>query len=599
MNYFCGVIFLFSLLAAPLSGMQAPVRFDGVITGRVLDEDGSPIVAAEVRLVSGALSLYAGSGTMADPYRTQRIVTDHDGNFRAVNLPPLNFTIEVSVAGYVQSSTAESSAQSFYRPGDHITITMAKGGVITGRVTNSNGEPVIAVQVRALPLQATNARWLDRSLPRSQLDAQRLTDERGIYRLFGLEPGSYLIVANASLAGVYRVSPVYGQDAPAFYPASSPATARPVIVQSGQEVSGIDIRFDRQRGHVISGRLIDPAGDGNPQQDQIAIALTDAASGVVVAAIPTSAERDSLHDFSFDHVPDGDYELTAQRTDRTDIGAAAAPYRVTVKGADVTGIQLKLVLLSGITGHVMLEPANDNQLKCASQLPSLLPSITLSARRDESPQSRRAEKDIDEAISTSPASTPIDQSSNQAAFTLRYLEAGRYRMVAHLPQEAWYVRTMTLPAASVNQSLRDVARDGLTLKPGEITKNLTVTIAQGATSVRGRVIAASDGVKLPAHLRVHLIPAESEQANNVLRYAEVITRSEGSFTFANLAPGKYWLLAQAMSEEEANQPALRLTAWESSERAKLRREAETVKVEIELQPCQRVSDYTLHYMPRQ
>jgi hypothetical protein len=33
--------------------------------------------------------------------------------------------------------------------------------------------------------------------------------------------------------------------------------------------------------------------------------------------------------------------------------------------------------------------------------------------------------------------------------------------------------------------------------------------------------------------------------------------------------------------------------WDSAERAKLRMEAETKKLEVELKPCQRLSDYSL------
>jgi len=38
-------------------------------------------------------------------------------------------------------------------------------------------------------------------------------------------------------------------------------------------------------------------------------------------------------------------------------------------------------------------------------------------------------------------------------------------------------------------------------------------------------------------------------------------------------------------------------AWESDGRAKLRREAEAAKIEIELSACQRLTDYVLRYSP--
>jgi hypothetical protein len=93
--------------------------------------------------------------------------------------------------------------------------------------------------------------------------------------------------------------------------------------------------------------------------------------------------------------------------------------------------------------------------------------------------------------------------------------------------------------------------------------------------------------------RIHLVPAESAAAENALRYGEARSGSDGSFAFKNLAPGKYWLLAKPLPESESTEVQTRPAAWEASERTKLRRETESSKNAVELQPCQRVSDYVL------
>jgi hypothetical protein len=61
------------------------------------------------------------------------------------------------------------------------------------------------------------------------------------------------------------------------------------------------------------------------------------------------------------------------------------------------------------------------------------------------------------------------------------------------------------------------------------------------------------------------------------------------------ASGKYWLLARPIPDSEPNDKPARPPAWDASERAKLRLEAEAANVVIELKPCQRVSDYIFHY----
>jgi hypothetical protein len=65
------------------------------------------------------------------------------------------------------------------------------------------------------------------------------------------------------------------------------------------------------------------------------------------------------------------------------------------------------------------------------------------------------------------------------------------------------------------------------------------------------------------------------------------------FSTKHLATGKYWLLARSIpdTEKDTQRPA----AFDSTERAKLRKEAEAAKNEIELKPCQRVKDHVLRW----
>src|SRR5262249_20853150 len=145
-------------------------------------------------------------------------------------------------------------------------------------------------------------------------------------------------------------------------------------------------------------------------------------------------------------------------------------------------------------------------------------------------------------------------------------------------------------AAARNPSPADVARSGIALKAGEKVSGVTVTIADGAGAVSGKAAPAKEGSRLPARLRVHLVPAEAGAANDVLRYAEAFARSDGSFSLSNIAPGKYWLLARAIPDDEPVDAPPLPVALDTNERAKLRKEAETMKIEIELKPCQRITD---------
>jgi len=94
---------------------------------------------------------------------------------------------------------------------------------------------------------------------------------------------------------------------------------------------------------------------------------------------------------------------------------------------------------------------------------------------------------------------------------------------------------------------------------------------------------------------VHLVPVETASAEDVLRYAEAVAGKDGAFEFKNLAPGKYRLIARAAPDDTPMDLPATPVAWDANERAKLRKEAEVMKIEIELKPCQRVSDQVVKF----
>ena len=561
---------------SPADESRPPSRSAGGISGRVLGDDGHPMANVAVFVTS-----LGGAGGMGTTRRTTN--TDENGNFRVADLVAGAYFVSADVRGYVSSSflTIERGDRPYYRVGESVTITMIKGGVITGKVTNANGEPVVATSVRAYRVRDSEGQPT-----RASFGNERQTDDRGIYRLYGLTPGTYLVAAVGSGQFFGRPS-AYEGHAPTYYPSATRDTAAEVTVRSGEEASSIDIRYRGEPGHAVSGTVAG-AVDSASAVGGVSVALTHLAGGAVVGQSYIQ-NNDPARGFGFYGVPDGEYEVRARRSGLpTSEGAVSPPRRVTVKGADVTGLELTLAPLASLAGRLILEPAPEAGRKdgCESKRRAALEETVITARRDE----KVAREDQPSFTASALDNTP----SEKGEFLLRNLEAAHYRLTAQLPSENWYVRAITLPGAGRARQVVDAARNGLTLKSGERVAGLTVTLAEGAAVVSGRVVAAAEGARLPGRLRVHLVPVEREGADDPLRYTEILAGKDGRFTLSHLAPGRYWLVTRA-ADEEINEMVIRPAAWDSESRAKLRREAEAANTVIELQPCQRLTDYTLRY----
>jgi hypothetical protein len=454
---------------------------------------------------------------------------------------------------------------------------LRKGSVITGKVTNAKGEPMVALSVQAILVRDGNGR----PTQNSYAVKTRGTDNRGVYRLYGLQPGSYLL----KVSGNSSPLPPHQPEAPTFYPASRREAAEEVTVRLGEETSGIDITYRGETGLSVSGTLSGAVGK-IANNSRVTITLAYDPSGAVVAATTMTPERK----FLFTGIAEGDYLIIARRSQLTeeDNGLISPTRRITVKNADATGIELALQPLSSVAGRVIFAelPEAEHQAACAAANRPAASNLNITNRRED---------ETTPVGYIRPPAVSGARVDEKGEFSWRYLESGRYRVTAQLTHPGWYVRAITLPSVPLSTQSRDVARQGYLLNPGQRLENLTVTLAEGAAMLAGRIVTASEGASLPSRLRVFIVPAERSDADNVLRYTQTGMRPDGRFSFPGLAPGRYWLLARPLSGNETSASLASPSAWPAAERAELRREAEAANMVIELQPCQRVSDYTLRY----
>jgi protocatechuate 3,4-dioxygenase beta subunit len=576
----------------------------GFINGRVVGEAGEPLSGVSVAIMPRGYTQFS---------RSQRTTTDEEGNFTITGLDPGLYGINASVPGYVMDTDPSTSRPYAYRPGDTASVRLIKGGVITGTVTDPQGEPVVAISVRAYRVRDLDGRPTAFNFAGVGEDS---TDDRGVYRMFGLTPGVYVVAAvGLGRDFFYGFSSAYAGNVATFYPSATRDTASEVTVRAGQENAGVDIRYRDEQGRRVTGRIEAPpsAAQSDPNLG-FNVTLAYASSGIQAASTFVPAASAALS-FAFEGVADGDYDLQSWAAAREGQTASSPAQRVSVRGADVTGLRLALVPLSSVSGNLRIEQATEAERAremCKQQRTSMLPQETLITLVADRPAPSKGQAVT--RLSLAREATP----DSSGAFTLRALEPGRYRLGVRPFDETLYVRSVQIPISASapgppapnydkspvgkipersiegeNAQRAAAMRDALEVRAGRQLSGVEVRLAQGASLLSGRVVA-SEGALTPhfSQTRVHLVPAERESADDPLRYFEAMPDGSGAFTFKSLPPGRYLVVLRPAPEPTLDAPA-RPAHWDADSRARLRRDAEAANSPIELQPCQRTTDFTL------
>ncbi len=266
--------------------------------------------------------------------------------------------------------------------------------------------------------------------------------------------------------------------------------------------------------------------------------------------------------------------------------ALSEPRRITVKGADVTGIELTTKPLGSISGRIALEPSKLPE--CQGKRRPLFGETLVSLL----PNNKTLAKGPSELLRMVVAPASPDK---EGAFLIRNVLAGQYSFNPRFFARYWYLQPMSIATESAVETTKpaqtkqriDAARNWTTVKSGERITGLTITLAEGAASLRGKVTVPESST-LPTNLFAYLVPAEREKAYDVLRFFATEVASDGTFAINAIPPGRYWSIAQAVVDKEApSMTKLRLPDAAET-RQRISREATILKLETEFKPCQNV-----------
>ncbi|HYG79706.1 MAG TPA: carboxypeptidase-like regulatory domain-containing protein [Pyrinomonadaceae bacterium] len=252
--------FLPLLLAAalPYAAAQAPkTQGTAVITGRVTvgGKGAAGVMVGLYRFDFGPERSVVTRGT-----------TDLEGNYKLTGVPAGRYHVLAIAPAYVgQSADMFGSASKAVNVAEGETVEkidfpLTRGGVITGRVRDADGSPVIAQQVSLNPVgQPPSTRGYFNANP-----FMYETDDRGVYRLYGIRPGKYTVSVGESPeeGGIKFGYGGRGYYLRTYHPDATEASKATVIeIGEGTEVTNADITVGRKsRSFVATGRVVDEGG---------------------------------------------------------------------------------------------------------------------------------------------------------------------------------------------------------------------------------------------------------------------------------------------------------------------------------------------------
>jgi len=524
------IISLLCITARPLSARWLgqdlqQTEAKGSVTGRVT-VDGKPAQGIVIILNKQESNRNLAFNEAFQGIKGLKAVTDYEGTFRFNDVPAGRYEASPFAPALVVSSESQSDEDrttitvSEAKPVENVNFALSRGGVITGRITDAEGRPAIRERIglsgadddeSSRPWQAENFGML-------------MTDDRGIYRIYGLPPGRYVVSAGGNSPGGIEAFTGRRNTTRTYYPgASDRAKAKVIEVTTGNEVIGIDIKLSpAPKGPYASGRIIDETGKPVPN-----IPLMMMPGSGNTEAIPYSGgftASTAKGEFRFDNLRPGKYRAMAQMAGQEG-EFYAEPLSFEVKNEDVTGLEIKLRRGSMITGFAVIEGLNDSETIARLTQTVLTATIT-------------------DSESTSAATTDIAQ-AEASAFGIasgRILPDGSFRIPGLRPGKARIITVDMFNSSGLK--LSRVERDGaetssIEIKAGETVTGVKLVFALAKGIIRGKVVNLNGKLPADAYIEVEIYKSGTTERVFSFWEPEIDVDEEGNFVIENLIAGSY------------------------------------------------------------
>lgn len=510
--------------AKPLSTSDAAKKPPGncSVSGRVIGAaDGVPLRSARVALIQ------ANERRHPLVYAT---TTDNEGHFEIKQIESGRYEFFASHIGYLeqhyQAKTADADEGTVLSltSGQDVNDAMfrlIRAGVITGKVVDDTGEPMMNVSVSVLHKPSDEER--EQEGPRAKkLEMTSVstvaTDDRGEYRIYGLKPGEYFVKAVETGEGVMFFGQAQddldamvlrelgSQYAPVFYPGVLQMDQAQAVTLSAGEAAQADLAMRRMKMVEVAGRVIGP--DGVPA---VRAYVRLSQPGVADWGGELGGGTDSKGEFSIKGVAPGSYYINAGTRDKDKYYSARQ--KIEVGEARIEGLVLNLG--GGATIHGRMRTASGAAPSVGRTMIRLQPSA-------------------EEGDSTSAGG----EVSKDSSFELSGVADGGFALVVYGLEPGWFVK-------SAHLGNEDVLQNGVQVENGAAKGFLDIVISSDGAQIEGTITDSDKSQPLTGvQVKARVDPPSDY---NYSRFRATTTDQNGHFVLKDIPPGKYKVSAKMPS----------------------------------------------------
>jgi len=457
---------------------RAPVASDCAVDGTVTNAiTGEAIPRARVALMGSG----GQNGTS----------TDSSGRWNFSNVSCGAIQIMATRPGFLQGNAGQPRPGAFTRPvvltsgsATHdVKVQLTPQSVVSGRVVDEQGDPVINVQVMALVSRIAQGRRT------FQNTGSMNTNDLGEYRISGLPAGRFIICAHSQNFGIIDMANDDSTVGEACYPGPvEGGLASAMELAAGRETR-VDLTLPRIPAVRIRGNI-----NGTPKGRGVSVSLMK--RGAPAGAMPM---RPALVNpegaFEIRGVTPGSYLLISDYFEAGKRLTARVPLEV--GGANIDGLTVQLEPAFSVTGNIRFE----------SQSGNAPPQVSLNLRSSD-PRTGGGQTQI---------------SKDRTSFSINELMPGSYRLDAGAGG-GFYLKSATLGG-------RDISREEIPIT--QAAGPIEVVMSDESGTVEGQV-EDSNGQAIASWV---MILQDGRAPRNFMSGAD------GHFKASGLAPGPYTVYA--------------------------------------------------------